>query len=205
MFIAKFINPGLKRESSAPERRVHVRNEPERKRPGLGRGSPGLARWSRGPGADHVVIVLEAMVLVSAEHPGVGAEGRAGGHHVTEVAGVRERRRGPAEVRGAGGVGGARLGLGGLPVVQVCAGRRFRRFWRALVRREDGERLLGPGGRDAPFRHCGEQQALGKSASVTQRLLQYRAFPSSFTEITGEITRQRQSSSSQSGLVVQML
>ncbi len=93
------------------------------------------------------MIVLEAMVLVSAEHragsvsEGLRAERR---HHVAEVAVCEaERRRGAAEVRlrGSGGFCGGLIGLGGLPVVQVCAGRRFWRFWGSLVRRENGERL----------------------------------------------------------------
>lgn len=165
------------RESSAPQRRrVHMGNVPERH--GLRRRRPGLTRGGR----RGRVIVLEAMVLVSAEHhaaasgtgcaggssvsEGVRGQRRAGGHpaphHVTEVAvceaRVRKRRRRPAEVRWPGrrrivrlrrsrSVSRAcrgrrsRFGLGGLPVVQVCAGRRFRRFWGSLVRRENGEWL----------------------------------------------------------------
>lgn len=161
-------------------------NVPERN--GLGRRRPGLSRRGRrGPGAD--VIVLEAMVLVSAEHhaaasgagctsgssvsEGVRGERRATGHpaphHVTEVAvceaRMRKRRRRPAIVcpvtgslrwpgrrwivrlrrsrsfsRGCRGRR-SRFGLGGLPVVQVCAGRWFRRFWGSLVWWENGERL----------------------------------------------------------------
>lgn len=185
----------------------------------MGWRSPGLARRGRrrsGAHGQRAVIVLEAMVLVSAEHHAAAAScaGRAGRapvserlrgerwvrghpapHHVAEVAvcvAERRRRRRPAKVRPvpgslrrpgrrrivrlrrsgsfSWGCGGrqSRLGLGGLPVVQVCAGRWFRRFWGSLVRWENGERLQRPGGRAAAFSHCNKHNSKSLLGAASQ-------------------------------------